>query len=51
LGQVVEHADLNKLVTPEQFRLRQAERSRRKRAMDAAGNLAGELRRRRDRLD
>ena len=50
LADVVEHADLSKTMTPEQFRARMAERSRRRRAVDAATNLAGELRRRRDRL-
>jgi hypothetical protein len=50
LERLVEHADLAKSMTPDQFRARRAERSRRRRVMDSAGNLAGELRRRRDRL-
>jgi hypothetical protein len=50
LAEVIEHVDLSKTMTPDQFRARLAERSRRRRALDAATNLAGELRRRRDRL-
>ncbi len=50
LDDLVEHADLSKSVTPDQLRARLVERSRRRRAIEAAGSLTGELRRRRDRL-
>jgi hypothetical protein len=50
LADVVEHADLTKTMTPDQFRARQAERSRRRKAAEAAGALTNELRRRRNRL-
>ena len=46
LSELVRDADLNKLMTPEQFRSRQAELSRRRRAVETARLAGARLRRR-----
>jgi hypothetical protein len=47
VSRLVESADLSKKMTPEQFRVRRAERSARRRALDAARSERERLRRRR----
>jgi hypothetical protein len=48
LDVLVAHADLSKKMTPDQLRDRRAARTKRRRALDAAGDLRAQLRRRRD---
>ena len=46
LDELVEDANLSKKMTPDQFRMRQAEASRRQKALDAARSFATQLRNR-----
>lgn len=48
VDEVVTKADLNKLMTPDQLRARQAARSRRRRAAEGARGVKEQLRRRRN---
>ena len=50
LDTLIEHANLSKQMTPDQFRARQAAASRRQKTLDAARTMASQLRRT-DRLD
>ena len=48
LDEMVENANLSKMMTPDQFRMRQTEASRRQKALGAARSFATQLRNRSD---
>jgi hypothetical protein len=49
LDELVAHADVSKKATPDQYRTKRAEASRKRKALDTARSFGSQVRRRRER--